>query len=302
MLHNAPWQTLEEEIIHQDHWWPPESAEVRCVKGVWMTQYPRDTKLAKVVLSIDWHAYDGDPLEPLIEWTIDTPTSEYHPGKHYGVFHLKNLNRNLLRWTTGCTTRVGWRSSIYSPFVRDQEQGNGSLSSNGPLEDIPDDFAGLLQSIAHVLAFGPFAPTAETGSPPFEYRCEDYRIWNHYDGQGTTDKEAFKRAASFFSRAYNQNAPDESEFTGQEELDQYPRDTSILAITELLQLYKPGLLNDEHAGDWNFREAFAKVRTRRSWAIEEKRWADKIVESCDLEYLKFSRKNMDSARRLRQEP
>ena len=286
MLHSWPWQTLEEEVIHQDHWWPPVSAETRCAKGVWITHYPLDTKLAKIVLSIDWHAYEGDPLEPLIERMIDTPTSEYHSGKHCGVIYLKNL----LRGITGCTTRVGWRSPIYSPFVRDRERGNGSLSSDGPLEDILVNFTVLLQSIAHILVFGPFAPTTETLSPPFRFHYEGHHIWKHYNRQGITDKEAFKRAASFFSRAYNQNVPDEFEFTGQEEFHQHARDTSIVAITELLQLYKPELLNDEHAGDWDFREAFAKVRTQRSWAIEDRRWADKIVESCNLEYLKSSKK------------
>ena len=85
LLHSQPWETIEEEVINPDHWWPPVSAEARSARGTWMTYYPLDTKLAKIVLSIDWHAYEGDPLSPRIEWTIDTPASEYHPGKHYGV-------------------------------------------------------------------------------------------------------------------------------------------------------------------------------------------------------------------------
>jgi hypothetical protein len=267
-----------------------------------MTHYPRDTKLAKIVLSIDWHAYedDGDPEEPLIEWTIDTPTSGYHPGKHCGVISLIHLISGLKY----CHARVEWKSPIYSPFVRDQGrpkdnitiagllnqgQRNGNLKSEGPLEDGLVNFTDLLQSIAHVLNFGPFTPTTETASPPFTFRPEESKIWKHYDKQDAPAKKAFKRAASFFSCAYNQDLPDNSESTGQEDL-QHTVDASIVAITGLLYLYRSELLSDEHAADWDVGEALSKAKTKRSLVIEERRWADKVVEACNLEFLKSARK------------
>lgn len=70
LLLAAPWQTLEEEVIHKDHWWPPVPDEARSIRGRWMTNYPPGTEFAKIVLAIDWHA---DARDPLIEWTIDTP-------------------------------------------------------------------------------------------------------------------------------------------------------------------------------------------------------------------------------------
>ena len=199
MLHSDPWQTLEEEIVNKDHWWPPVAEDKRGVKGTWMTHFTQDTKLAKMVLSIDWHAYDDDPLKPLIEWSIDTPTSEYHPGKHCGVIYLNCLLSNL----KPCQTRVAWKSPIYSPFVQDQGEGNGNLQSERLMEDGLVNFTDLLQSIAHVLLFGPFSPTAETAAPPFIFRPENPHIWKHYETQDAKANKAFKRAASFFSRAYN---------------------------------------------------------------------------------------------------
>ena len=126
-------------------------------------------------------------------------------------------------------------------------------------------------------------------SPPFGF-CYKATI----NGSTITGKvprtRKLSRAAFFFSRAYNQYIPDESESSGQEKLHQNARNTSILTITELLQCCKPELLNDAHAGDWDFHRAIAKVQTQRSLGIEERKWADKIVESCNLVHLKSSRK------------
>ena len=66
--------------------------------------------------------------------------------------------------------------------------------------------------------------------------------------------------------------------------------TSIKTIRELLQLYRHKLLEASQTKDWNFRTVFAKVERRREWALEEKEWADRIVEACDLEFLKQYRK------------
>lgn len=65
--------------------WPPVSDEARSVKGKWMTYYPADTERANIVLTIDWHAYKGDARSPLMERTIDTRDSGYHPGKHHST-------------------------------------------------------------------------------------------------------------------------------------------------------------------------------------------------------------------------
>ena len=91
LLHSAPWQTLEEEVVHKDHWWPPVPDEARSVKGKWMTYYPPESKLAKITLAIDWRAYSGDARKPLMECTIDVPASEFHPGRHRGTL-LPRMN------------------------------------------------------------------------------------------------------------------------------------------------------------------------------------------------------------------
>jgi hypothetical protein len=151
------------------------------------------------------------------------------------------------------------------------------------------NFTDLLQSIAHVLEFGPFSPDTETASPSFTFDPHETHIWTHCKKQDATAKQAFKQAASFLSRAYNQDLTAESESTDPEDLQQ-ARDASIIAITGLLHLHRPELLGKEHAAEWDVGEALAQPKTRRALAIEERRWVDKLAESCNLEFLKSSRK------------
>ena len=283
LLRKPPWQTLDEGILDQELW-PGASEEARCEGGVWITDYPPGSKLAVIIISTEWRAFEGDPTDPLIEWEINVPDSAYYPGTHSGVIYVKDMRSGL--W--GCKTRVGWRSPIYSPLVREEERGNGSLSSDGPLEEPAVDYTELLYSIAHTLAFGPFGYRTDKVFPPFGFHYEGAEVKSHYKIEEETGQDAFRRASSFFSRAYNLEIPDESAFTGQE-LHQQARDTSIAVITELLRSYRPELLEDTHDGDWNFRDAFAKVTTQRNWAMEERKWADKIIEACNLRYLKHSR-------------
>jgi hypothetical protein len=161
--------------------------------------------------------------------------------------------------------------------------------SNALWEDGLVNFTDLLQSIAHVLEFGPFTPETEAASPSFTFDPHETHIWTHYKKLDATAKQAFNQVASFFSRAYNQDLPAESESTDQEDLQQ-ARESSILAITGLLNLHRPKLLGREHAAEWDIGEVLAQPKTRRALAMEERRWADKLAEVCNLEFLKFSRK------------
>ncbi|KAL8922320.1 MAG: hypothetical protein Q9172_003612 [Xanthocarpia lactea] len=286
ILHSAPWETLEEEVIHKDHWWPPVSDEARSVKGAWIMYYPPNTKLATVRLSIDWHAYETDledPLEPLIQWTVDTPDSEYHPGKHRGTIYVKDIVSGIRH----ATVHVVWKSAIYSPYVRARDPGDGSIAGDPVFEQISVDLTETFEAIAHALLFGPFNATNETFPLALKLRYENTHIWKKYKKQSASDQEAFKRAASFFSRAYNQDsAADIAGTPKEQDLEPKALVTSIKTIKELLQLYRPQLLEASQTKDWDFRAAFAKVETRREWALEEKGWADRIVEACDLKFLK----------------
>lgn len=211
-----------------------------------MTHYPRDTKLAKIVLSIDWYAYEGNTEVPLMEWTIDSPTSEYYPGTHCDVIHLKTITGG----TNHCEARVEWKSPIYSPLVRDRGRREGNLIGEEALEDGLIDITDLFQSIAHVRCFGPFPPATEAESPPFTFLPTEPLIWTHYDKQDATAQKAFKQAASFFSRAYNQDLPDDAEPTSQEDF-RHAIHASIVAITGLLDLYQPEWLDYEDILDWD---------------------------------------------------
>ncbi|KAL8739111.1 MAG: hypothetical protein Q9181_000222 [Wetmoreana brouardii] len=284
LLHSTPWQTLSEDVINKDHWWPPVSDEARSVRGKWIMYYPPGTKLAKVDLSIDWHAYEGDPLEPLIEWTIHTPESEYHPGKHYGLFIVRKIHIPKGSSGLGPTMHVVWKSAIYSPFVRDRDPGDGSIVGDAVFEQAPIDLTEILESLAHVLLYGPFDSPTEIPAPIFRLRHENPRIWKGYEKQSPDDKEAFKRAASFFARAYNQDPPDKRELPIEKHLLPKALVTSVKTLRELVELY----LGPRELGNWDFR-AFGTIDRWEMWALEEKKEADKIINACNLEYLKLYR-------------
>lgn len=185
---------------------------------------------------------------------------------------------------------VDWKSAIYSPFVRDLNPGNGSVVGDRVWVHASIDLMEILEALANILVFGPFGSPTGTLPPVFKVRHENTRIWRCYEKQGADDKEAFRRLASFFSRAYNQDLPGYADPAGQEKLEPKRLVASITTIKELLQLYSPPSLDDGQIKDWDYRQAFAKIETRRDWAIEEKKWADKIIESCDLKFLKQWRK------------
>ena len=162
-----------------------------------MTHYPLDTKLTKVFLFIDWHAYEGDPSSPQVEWMINTSTSEYHPGKLYGVIYIEDL-------LGSCKMRLAWRSPIYSPYVHHFDNADGSLKSPRMSKDKPVDLTDLLQSIAHILVFGPFADPPKRRHPPFEFEYQNDDMWErHWTHCSSISKInlAFKLVSSFFSRA-----------------------------------------------------------------------------------------------------
>jgi len=257
------WEVLDEDNLPDtikgargpaDHW----------ISGTYQMYYPATKPVANILLSVDWHAFDGDPSDPLLEWRIHTPQSLYHPGTHTGRVECRERkdafkNRSI---------RVWFDSPIFSPFVtqgRKFIQG-GATSSEGELEEMApiwyrlDD---ILQSVAHFLAYGPWYDGPEAKMAPFRFHLIEGRA-------SSSDRDAFARASSFWARAYTMPIPDEHDFpdTG---LSDECRETTVTVIRELMKTHNIPV--DE---TWDFETSLKTVTSQRGWALQERKWADRL--------------------------
>jgi hypothetical protein len=268
-LHSEPYTILEEEYTNDETPKPPHKY---WSKGTYQLRYPTADPIATINLSIDWNAFDGDPWEPSFQWFIHTPQSLYHPGTHRGQIHFTKI---MDPYKDHCAV-VQWLSPIFTPFVTK----TGDLSSDGPLEEmctINSNITGLLQSLAHFLAFGPYYDI-NNPHPPFKFHSEmgwETGVSRFFE---TVDREQFARASSFFARAYTMPTPQEGEFVGKG-FSSECRETSATAIRELLEWYGKNKA-------WNFEDALKNVNSQREWALEERKWADKLIYHCRLSFLK----------------
>ncbi|KAF1835551.1 HET-domain-containing protein [Decorospora gaudefroyi] len=256
------------EVVYEDNL--PDTIEGatrptdRWKGGTYQLCYPATHPVANILLSVDWHAFDGDPSAPLLEWRIHTPQSLYYPGTHTGRLLCERIKTP---WTPRFI-QVLFDSRIYHPFVRQSSDGgvNGSTSSDGQLEEmVPVNYRldYILQSVAHFLAYGPWYDRPESDTAPFRFHemeaqsCDD-------------DRDALARAASFVARAYTMQIPDENDFPDTP-LPEECRKTTAIAITELMK--KHGI----PVGDtWDFETSLKAVKTQREWALEERKWADRL--------------------------
>ena len=283
-LHKEPYTTAEEGFTEANIDKSGEGPD-KWVSGHYIMVYPSNSRLAIISLEVDWHAFEGDPWSPSFKWVIRTPESLFYPGVHTGYINVR------IRGKQGFDDRVvsvHWKAPIFSPFV----SAKGRVSSDGPLEESSrfTDFTRHLQSIANMLALGPYATPVDTKIGPYQFHSDMGDEVSRYFR--SVDKDAFCRAASFFSRAYNIGIPSEDQFPGIGFPDGC-RMTSITVIQEILKFYKPSLLQASAGNEWNFRESFAKVNSQRMWALEERKWADKLEKACNLRFLQESTKPND---------
>ena len=280
-LHSEPYTILEEEYLNDE---TPEVPHKYWSTGIYLLRYPTADPVATINLSVDWNAFDDDPFKPSFKWLIHAPQSLFYPGTHRGQIHFTRTPSIFERGV-----KVQWISPIFAPFVAQ----TGTLSSDGPLEEMSilnSNVTSLLQSLAHPLAFGPYYDLNNPHAP-FKFHCEIG------DGASeffrTVDREKFVRASSFFARAYTVPAPQEDEFVGKG-FSSECRETSATALRELLEWYDKDILKDPVDKAWNFENALQNVNSQREWALEERKWADKLIETCGLLFMKRAVENEKS--------
>lgn len=224
--------------------------------------YPATDPVADIILSVDWHAFEGDPSVPLLEWRVHTPHSIYQPGSHTGRLECKKVGSNFAyRFIS-----AWFDSPVYSHFVRQRANDgfpNGATSSEGDLEEMVSACYRLdriLQSVAHFLAYGHWYDGPQSKLAPFRFHEMEWRA-------GVDDPDAFAGAASFWARAYTMPIPDENDIPGAQLSDEC-RKTTVTAITELIKKHE--ITVDE---TWDFETSLKTVKSQRDglWRRESGR-------------------------------
>ena len=247
---------------------------------------------AKVTMIFNW-------LEPQksMRWTVDTLTADAaYPGQHRGsIIHQNNKPSRL---------ELEWETPILSPYVRVQKKEKRADpvvgSSICGVSDWSDRttvicdkkkvevmvLQKVMEAVCNLLVHGPKTEgiPQDCKSPVklgFEYSSnnDDIRdlIYSFFG------KEArLRKAASFFSRAYNavDGAKDKREVTSAE------RQSTIESVICLFEHF--GILQEPpwvEEDDWaeNLSKDLEGVRTYEAWQKMELKWATLASYSCGME-------------------
>jgi hypothetical protein len=285
VLHGAPYMIVHEGFV--DLGYLPEGQRGNSGRnwrtGHYSSSYPAHDGLAEISMVVDWKPYN-ESEKPSLRWMINVPDSLYYPGRHVGQFELKHRpganpsvrgNYKVFHFRL-C---IVWESPIFSPFQSE----SGLLSSLGPLEETsaPLILTKSLQSIAHLLVFGPFAtkPTA-----PFAFHAMSSQE-NRYFLQKDVDQ--CMRATAFFANAFTRDLPDPDAF-GDFGLLPQCRESSVKAIQELISFY--GLaekVGEKAVSDkkWQLPGAYDGANSQHEWIELDQEWAALIADLAGFEFI-----------------
>ena len=292
ILHEVPYTAVHEEFLDLGNL---SEGQTRNFGRNWRTghyssSYPIDDGLAEISLVIDWKPH-YEPEKPSLRWMINVPDSLYYPGRHVGHFELMYRSSAKLGSSDklfDSRLRVVWESPIFSPF----QPKNGLLSSVGPLEETsaPLILTKALQSIAHLLVFGPFAtkPTA----------LFTFHVMGHKESQYFSQKDTDQcmRATAFFANAFTRDAPDPDAFSDFGLLPQC-RESSVNAIQELISFYELVEKVDEkaaHDKKWQLSEAYDSADSQQEWIERDQEWATLIADLAGFQFITKSSRNLRS--------
>lgn len=275
-----PWEVLEEEY-HKEVL-PSDDVDQRSRKfrgGTFSFCYPGYVSTI-IILTIPSTTENHEA-----EWTIRSPNSTYHPGRHDG--HLKvGLDFPFKH------PQITWDSPILSPYVN--PYGKVCFTNEDQWSPRRSTFYEYLHTLAAIVIFGPelnitFDPAApierveRLGSVCFMTRVDSY----------DTEEDWKMRVANLFSRAYNRMDDDDDLNLFDGGIDNSPssikisdadRQTSIIAIEDVYKHLAP--LNDQfhtimaRHNKTNVRQAFERVLTLRNLLETERGWVDALNDAC----------------------
>ncbi|KAL2039711.1 hypothetical protein N7G274_007570 [Stereocaulon virgatum] len=275
-----PWEVLDEEY-HKEVL-PSDNVEQRSRKfrgGTFSFCYP-GYESTIIILTIS-STTENDKAE----WTIRSPNSTYHPGRHDG--HLRvGLDFPFRR------PQVTWDSPILSPYVN--PYGQVCFTNEDQWSPRRSTFYEYLHTLAAIVIFGPELNITSDPAAPMERVerlgsvCFMTRV-DVYD----TEEDWKMRATNLFSRVYNRMDDDDdlNLFDGGSDnsplsikISDADRQTSITAIEDVYNHLAPH--NDQfHTimakhDKTNVRQAFEEVLTLRKLLETERVWVDALNDAC----------------------
>lgn len=236
-----------------------------------------------------------------MHWTVDTLTADAaYPGNHRGrLIHREDRTGEI---------QLEWDTPIFSPYVRIQERDAAHPRRADPVVglstcEVSDDsrratimcekksvevmvLQDVMKSVCNILVHGP----GKTGVPETlasPVVLEDKYYFNYEDMlqlmyEFFKEEARLRKAASFFSRAYNTAGDTKKE----REITPAERQSTIESVLCLLEHF--GILEEPHwmeDDDWaeNLEREMEGVRTYDAWHQLERKWATLVSYACGLE-------------------
>lgn len=273
------WEALDEVFDSEDP--PAEKRKTAFLGGTYCFCYP-GYETTTIILTIP-----SKRNQLQADWTILSPNSQWHPGRHDGHFTIP-------REYPFKPPRSIWDSPIISPYVNDYGRTciDYEYDAWSPAHA---SFYVILLQLAAIVIFGPKLEAETDAAAP------DPGFRPHYlgsaEGLVSKDAEQVRRVTNLFARAYNRpDADSELDFFdgGQddsplsERITDHHRQSAIQAIkgaeTVLTEInYKPA---DEAAkcyrsacdarGLTTPEADFRNAETLRQYLRKERQWADAL--------------------------
>jgi hypothetical protein len=275
------WEILEEVFDPEDP--PPEKVKTAFLGGTYCFSYPGHPSTT-VILTIPSKRHQMQA-----EWTILSPNSQWHPGRHDGYFKIPSDFPFR-------PPQSIWNSPIISPWVNDYGRTCVDYEYDA-WSPVHASFYTILCHLAAIVIFGPFLDAAtEADAPEGGFRI-------HHLGSAiglvSQDPEQVRRVTNLFARAYNRPEADseldlfdggEDGSPQSEKITEYHRQSTIRAIKDAQTVLAKINYKSTEETSRLFRAAcdarglsapeadFGGVETLRQYLRKERQWADALNE------------------------
>ena len=272
---NANWETLEENFEDNiDSSAPALERAKKFSSGIFSFCYPgHESTIVILTVPSRRRASEAD-------WTIRSPNSAYHPGKHFGSIKIPDDFPFK-------APRAKWESPLLSAYVNSY----GSICLYDDFwSPIQASLYQILQSLASIVILGPELNTADTSLLPSLVPGTFGTITHTLVRQqkDSPEEDWMIRVTNLFSRAYNRMDDEEDLHMSDGGIDdqetQVPiiendKETSILAIKDMEEHFGQGqeyVETMKSRGLLDARQDFERVQTQRQLLERERVWVDGI--------------------------
>ena len=271
----ASWETLEENFEGNiDSSAPLLERAKKFSSGVFSFCYPGHESTI-VILTVPSQRRKSEA-----DWTIRSPNSAYHPGKHFGSIKLPDDFPFKGPY-------VKWESPLLSAYVNM----NGKICLYDDFwSPYLSSFYQILQSLASIVILGPELniadPSLLPSLVPGAFAPTTHNLVRQE--KESPEEDWMMRVTNLFSRAYNRMDDEEDLYMSDGGIDEQEtlvpvgendREASILAIKDMEEHYGKGQEYNEmmnRRGLVDARQDFERAQTQRQLLERERVWVDGI--------------------------